>query len=136
MTYEQNKCSPKSCFLILFIAILICFCGKADGEICVSSVCSYNFVLRHHKIMTYETNSPGAVRPSTYDVVLNGSNLIVAANLFRPANVGGVIDPNIGKVVSSDDVITADGYPRYIVTINGQFPGPTIEVTQGSTVNK
>ena len=115
----------------------MCFCRLRVGEaeICTSNVCSYDFVLRHLKTMTYITKLPGAVRPSTYDVILNGSNLTIAANLYRPANRSGVIDPNIGKTVSSDDAITADGYPRYIVTINDQFPGPTIEVTQGATVN-
>ena len=37
-------------------------------------------------------------------------------------------------VVNPDDVITGDGYERKVITINGQFPGPAIEVTEGAKV--
>jgi Multicopper oxidase len=53
------------------------------------------------------------------DVVLNGTQLVY----------------NGGQdIVSPDDVIVADGYPRTVIIINGQFPGPTIEVNAGTTV--
>ena len=126
--------ATKRLSLTLFY-IRLCRLSVEEAEICTSNICSYDFVLRHHKTMTFVTKVPGAVRPTAYDVILNGSNLTIAANLYRPANRSGVIDPNVGKTVSSDDVITADGYPRYIVTINDQFPGPTIKVTQGAKVN-
>ena len=34
----------------------------------------------------------------------------------------------------TDDVITADGVRRSLVTINDGFPGPTLEVMEGSEV--
>ena len=33
------------------------------------------------------------------------------------------------------DVITADGVKRNVIVINGQFPGPTLEVAEGSQVH-
>jgi hypothetical protein len=38
-------------------------------------------------------------------------------------------------VVSPDDVITIDGLPRTIITINDMFPGPTLEFIQGAQVS-
>ena len=34
----------------------------------------------------------------------------------------------------TDDVITADGVTRSIITVNEQFPGPTLEVMEGAEV--
>jgi hypothetical protein len=34
-----------------------------------------------------------------------------------------------------DDVITADGFVRSVITINGMFPGPTLEVMEGVQVS-
>ena len=39
-----------------------------------------------------------------------------------------------GRRISNEDVITADGVQRNIITINGMFPGPTMEVMQGAQV--
>ncbi len=33
------------------------------------------------------------------------------------------------------DVLTADGVKRNVIIINGQFPGPSIEVAEGSQVD-
>ena len=43
-------------------------------------------------------------------------------------------DPLLGTYVSADEVITAGGYIRNVITINGQFPGPSIEVMQGAEI--
>ena len=114
---------------ILWWLVVVSF-HKASAEICTDSVCNYDFVIRRHKTMTYTTNNSNG-KPVTYDVVSTGNILKIASNSFRTAQ-----DPNIGQIVSPDDVITADGYsPRYVITINDQFLGPTIEVMQGSQVN-
>ncbi|XP_035674595.1 laccase-2-like [Branchiostoma floridae] len=39
-----------------------------------------------------------------------------------------------GTRVSADDVITADGVQRNVILVNGQFPGPAIEVMEGAQV--
>jgi hypothetical protein len=38
------------------------------------------------------------------------------------------------KIVPVDEVHTADGHTRTIITINDQFPGPAIEVMEGAQV--
>ena len=64
-----------------------------------------------------------------YEVKLNGTKLQVVetANNQLPDDV-------IGTYVNDSDVITGDGYRRTVFTINGQFPGPAIEVMEGSQV--
>ena len=115
--------------LIYGFFLLVRFSHVINCAICTDTVCKYEFVLRHHKTMTYTTLDSNG-QPATYDVGLSGSNLVTISNLFRSSQ-----DPNVGLAVSPDDVITADGFsPRYIVTINDQFPGPTIEVMQGAQV--
>ena len=47
--------------------------------------------------------------------------------------MAGMIMP--GKVVSSDQINTLDGIPAEIVVVNDQFPGPTIEVMEGTEVS-
>ncbi len=42
------------------------------------------------------------------------------------------VDPLVGTYVNSSDAITVDGHWRNIIVINGQFPGPAIEVMEGS----
>ena len=99
---------------------------ETNASICTAAVCKYNFVLRRHKTMTYTALDSNGNR-IIYDVKLNGGILTTASDSLQ--------DSNSGQIVSPDDVITADGYsPRYVITINDQFPGPTIEVMQGSQV--
>ncbi|CAH1271167.1 KLHL24 [Branchiostoma lanceolatum] len=39
-----------------------------------------------------------------------------------------------GTLVPMDEVITTDGVKRNVITVNGMFPGPTIEVVEGAQV--
>ena len=41
----------------------------------------------------------------------------------------------MGAPMDKDQVITADGHVRNVITINGQFPGPNIEVMEGAEVS-
>ena len=63
----------------------------------------------------------------TLDVVLNNTDLQLVGNEKSDENV-------TGQYVNPDDVIMIDGYPRDVITINGKFPGPTIEVLEGTEV--
>ena len=120
--------SELSCLVYCFI-LLVLFSHQVNCDICSDTVCKYDFILRRHKTMTYTTSDSNG-QNATYDVSLSGSNLVTVSNLFRLSR-----DQNVGLSLSSDDVITADGYsPRYVITINDQFPGPTIEVMQGAQV--
>ena len=44
----------------------------------------------------------------------------------------------IGRCIDdiTNDVITANGVKRNVIVVNGQFPGPTLEVAEGSQVLK
>lgn len=69
---------------------------------------------------------------NTYNVALNQSEsrLQVVANNFHISSEQAII----GDFVDADDVITTDGITRNIYVINGQFPGPTLEVLEGAKV--
>jgi FtsP/CotA-like multicopper oxidase with cupredoxin domain len=74
--------------------------------------------------MTYST--PYAA----YEVELNDTMLQIVENEYRRSEN----HPLVGTYVDASEVITADGYRRDVITINGQFPGPTIEVMEGAQV--
>ena len=96
-------------------------------EICTESPCVYDFVVRTTMSMTYGTPD------GLYNVKTNGQKLEIAENSFRRADDF----PNnlyVGQEVNPYDVITLDGNPRTIIVINDQFPGPTIEVMEGTEV--
>lgn len=88
----------------------------ALAAICTSRQCTFHLDVTLYKTMTYRDEYL-MLRP----VQLNGSQL--------QANVNGDI-----RNLSASEVILADGFPRDVILINGQFPGPTIEVTEGAQV--
>ena len=113
---------------VIVASSLLLLMTSSSAEICTSPVCAYEFVIRRVQTMTY-TDEGGAV----FNVALNGTDLVVSENAFRRA----IDHPgSIGRVVPPDRVITADGYVRDVIVINDQFPGPTLEVMEGSQVNK
>ena len=114
--------SPRPPALLCLLLAVWSPCG-ADN-ICTSAVCEYNFEITRGSTMTYST--PAA----TYNVVMEGRDLKIAPNSYRFAED----DPLIGSTVSADDVHTADGFSRNMFLVNGQFPGPAIEVLYGAQV--
>jgi len=107
----------------LFLFILM---TSTAGEVCRGPVCEFQFVVSLAETMT--TKIDGKV----FSVGLNGTRLQVVENSLRLA----VKYPDIiGRTVNPADVITADGYSRDVIVVNGQFPGPTIEVMEGVQVS-
>ena len=88
--------------LIVILANLMTTTKAADDVICLSAVCQYDFVIRRTQTMTYR-HTDG----KRYDVILNGTDLVVVGNNYRlvaesPDVIGMVVDPS--------HVITTDGY--------------------------
>ena len=102
----------------------------AFSEICYSRVCKFDLVISGQESHVYRPAD--FVGPGTFDVDIDGQDLRVVNSSFRPTEIW----PNvIGQVVPNPlDVITLDGVKRIIITINGQFPGPTLEVVEGAEV--
>ncbi|ELU05032.1 hypothetical protein CAPTEDRAFT_125996, partial [Capitella teleta] len=68
---------------------------------------------------------------STFEVDWNGTHLVTLENHYRlESRYPGAI----GQPVEVDDIIMADGYQRNVIAINGQMPGPVIEVMEGAEV--
>ena len=66
----------------------------------------------------------------TYDVEMDGDRVRLLNNSWHLHGV----DPLVGTYVNASDAITVDGHWRNVIVINGQFPGPDIEVMEGSKV--
>ena len=64
-----------------------------------------------------------------FDVEADGPDIRIISTPWVPPG-----NPNVGMIVDPAEVITADGIPRNIITINGQFPGPTLEVMEHAQV--
>ena len=63
----------------------------------------------------------------------NGSLVQKLGTFYQQKTYKDLENMNIQNV--TDDVITADGVQRPLITINGVFPGPTLEVIEGSEVS-
>lgn len=117
----------------LYPALLLPCITLTYGLICVDPVCKYTFSVRRTRTMAYVDKNPGFLQEiahNTYNVGLNGTRLQVKGNKFRRGPEHDII----GSYVSPNDIITADGYERDIITINDEFPGPNIEVLEGAQV--
>ena len=112
-------------WLKVALLMLLFYIGTHDCSICIKEVCEYKFVIQHARTMSY------AVGRKVYSVGLNGTQLQIIGNSYRPEGNNDMF----GQHVQPNDVITADGVVRTVITINGQFPGPTIEVAEGAEVS-
>ena len=91
------------------------------GEICEAEICEYYFEIRHQRTMTYQKGFF-----ETFNAMWNGTNVVLEPDRFgRPL-------PTDGDV--RDEVVTADGVKRNLITVNGTIPGPAIEVMEGAQV--
>ena len=119
--------------VLQFLKLILLLQGvpQVVSEICYSRVCRFDLVISGQESLVYRPAN--FVGPGTFDVDLDGQDLRVVNNSFRPTEIW----PNIiGQVVPNPlDVMTLDGIKRVVITINGQFPGPTLEVVEGAQVS-
>ena len=119
----------------LFLFYLLFYAGyhACYGEICEGPVCRYTLDIRRGQTMTIVDKTQSFIDDivyNTFNVRLNQTRLQIRDNLFRRE----INHEMIGRFVQPRDVITADGYERDIITVNDQFPGPNIEVMEGTQV--
>jgi hypothetical protein len=109
----------------LLLPVLLRYAPPAHAAICLEPVCEYHFHVYRAQTMTYAT------RNETFNVRARNGSLEIADSGYWDS------DPGVeGRRVSEEGVITADGVQRSVITINGQFPGPTVEVMQGTQVSE
>lgn len=109
--------------LISFL-ILCNFLKTVKAVHCTLPKCEFNLDIRYGTTMSV-LNPSGTER---FNVVMDGDKLKVVKNDFHRE------DPEIGQYVDPHSVWTADGFSRNIITINGEFPGPTLEVMHNCEV--
>ena len=105
------------CVLILALA--------ARAEICEMDVCRFKLIIERRRTMTHLTEDG-----TTWDMALNGSKFVVQYDAFNHERDSTLV----GTQVAAEDVLTADGAHKYIIVVNQQFPGPTLEVMEGAQV--
>ena len=130
--YFICPCGNMSLLLLLKVIILLLGVPQAfASEICYSRICKYDLVISAQESHVYRPAD--FVGPGTFDVDIDGQDLRVVNSSFRPTEIW----PNvIGQVVPNPlDVMTLDGIKRVVITVNGQFPGPTLEVMEGAQVS-
>ena len=70
----------------------------------------------------------------TFSLELKNGSLVQKLGTFYQQHIYKDLE-NMKIENVTDNVITADGVQRPIITINGVFPGPTLEVMEGSEVS-
>ena len=127
---------------IFIILIKICharlpvFQQKLDsGNVCKEKICKFHLTLRDEMSMTRKVMD-GRIWQSGETFLLelkNGSLVQKLGTFYQQKTYEDLENMNIQNV--TDNVITADGVQRPLITINGVFPGPTLEVIEGSEVS-
>lgn len=128
-------------FIVLAAVLEFCYCRlpvfqrKLDkNQICREKICKFTLTLRDEFSMTRRVR-PGRiwVEGETYLLEMqNGKVIQKLGTYYRQPLYSDLENAEITNI--TDDVITADGVRRSLVTINDVFPGPTFEVMEGSEV--
>ena len=103
------------------------------NEICREKICKFRLTLRDEMSMTRRVR-PGRIWTpgETFLLDLKDGKLVQKLGTFYQQNTYrdmGNVEVNV-----TDEVLTADGVQRALITINDVFPGPTLEVMEGSEV--
>ena len=127
---------------IFIILIKIChaslpaFQQKLDSEnVCKEKICKFHLTLRDEMSMAKKVMK-GRIWKSgeTFSLELKNGSLVQKLGTFYQQHIYKDLE-NMKIENVTDNVITADGVQRPIITINGVFPGPTLEVIEGSEVS-
>ena len=123
---------------LLLVKICSCdskaFVAPLDSyETCRSSICRFTLKIREEMSMTKKF-TPGKIfrEGETLLLQLKEGKLTHERGTFYKQPT--FIEMEDFEVNVTDDVITADGFTRQLITINGKFPGPTLQVMEGAEV--
>ena len=110
------------------ILLLVLWVAATTADICTKDICEFHLDIRRIRTMTYAKPDGSG----SYNVVLDPTNnkLKIVPNLLRTPGS----DPLLDTYIEAEKVVTAGGYIRNVITMNGQFPGPSIEVMEGAEV--
>ncbi|XP_019638279.1 PREDICTED: L-ascorbate oxidase-like [Branchiostoma belcheri] len=106
---------------LLRALVVVCLCvSMATAQRCTDDVCEFTLAVRYARTMTHTARN-GYV--TGVDLLTNGS-----------LKVRDFLWERDGPIVPVEETITADGAQRNVILVNGQFPGPTLEVMEGAQV--
>lgn len=108
-------------------------------KICRDDICKFHLSVRDEMSMTEKIfgqgRSPVTKVGETFLVELDEDGKL-HRGLGSYYNKPLYADMNGTDIEATDNVITTNGLRRKIITINGVFPGPTLEVMEGAEVNE
>ena len=105
--------------MVCELGILMMLVAVSLASPCTGTVCSYTFEITSNSSHLWGNHKVGMIN----------STLVTVPNQFRPFQPATPVSPeDVGNVV------TLDGHQRDVIHINGQFPGPTIDVMKGVQV--
>ena len=108
-------------------------------DVCNEKICKFHLSIREEMSMT-EKYQPGRSLVTTagetmrLDFDKESKEGYLIRKLGHYFNKPSYSDLNGTRVQLSNNVITADGFRRKLITINGVFPGPTLQVKEGVEV--
>ena len=119
-TTDTCSCLTWSGVMMVFaLVILGMLVTVSSASPCAGPVCSY----------TFDITSKSSHLWSGFNVGMLNSTLVTVPSQFQPFQPA---TPVPQAAVSS--LVTLDGHQRDVIHINGQFPGPTIDVMKGVQV--
>ncbi len=101
------------------------------GDICQEKVCEFKLVVREELSMTNKIKGKFLREGETMLVEMKNGKLMQKRGIFYYPLYDEKIEHEIN---ATDDTITTDGVKRSVITVNGLFPGPTLQVMEGSEV--
>ena len=102
------------------IVMLMMLVTVSSASPCAGPVCSYTFDITSKSSHLWDGFKVG---------ILPDATLVTVPNLSNPSQPQTPVTS-----ADVDDVVTLDGHLRDVIHINGQFPGPTIDVMKGVQV--
>ena len=108
-------------------------------KICKDQICKFQLTFRDELSMTEKIvgqgRNPVTRSGETFLVAIEeGEEGFLQRKLGNYYNEPTYADLNNSRIQVSENVITADGVRRKLISINGVFPGPTLEVMEGVEV--
>ena len=105
--------------MVFALVILVMLVTVSSTSPCAGPVCSY----------TFDITSKSSHLWSGFNVGMLNSTLVTVPSQFQPFQPTTPVPP-----ADVNSLVTLDGHQRDVIHINGQFPGPTIDVMKGVQV--
>jgi len=122
-----------------FLGVILCVGGSYGGptsNVCKDPVCEYSFVIDQYQSMIWAENVMTTDQPVRHRLFFDDNEKLYFEEYDRldPHNIPPIIHYTPEEEWERHSVLPLDGVFKSILAVNGQMPGPIIEVMQGAEV--